>query len=161
MLNRTFEYVLTQLEKAQIEPEIIEHDPVFTCDQADRVTPVPEAGLKSILLLTKKHKYYVLCVLAGHHRLDFKVVQDLVNEKCSMANPQKLEELLECDPGSVPPIVSIEGLIVLIDDDPKLQEQPVWYFNPGVNTKTFGVPSSNLLALLKQSGATQTRIRKP
>jgi len=161
MLNKTYSYLLDQLEKAQIRPEIIEHAPVFSCEQADEVTPIPEAGLKTILLQIHKTESFVLCILSGHHKLDYKAVKAAVGKKVSMARVEVIKDKLSCDPGSVPPITPLEEVTILIDDDPELQRQPVWYFNPGVNTKTFGVAREKLLELLLQSGAKQLLIRTP
>jgi len=145
MSETIYTHVLDSLQGRELSSQL-EHPPVLTCEQADQYTPEPEAGLKTILLRTKKTKRNILCVLSGHALLD------------SMAKKELVMSLLDCDPGSVPPLVPLERVIIHIDQD--LLQYETWYFNPGKNTVTFGVKQTDILEILKGRGAEISDISK-
>lgn len=154
-MNTAAEYVYSQLDKNNATVEKIDHPPVTTCEEADFYTPIPEAGLKNLLLKTKSGDF-VLCVLLGTDNIDFKRVKEIVGKKVKMVDFSEAVEILNCDPGSVPPIISIDATILV---DTKVMKYDVLYFNPGVNTVTLGVEREVLVSILQTKHAIFDSIR--
>jgi prolyl-tRNA editing enzyme YbaK/EbsC (Cys-tRNA(Pro) deacylase)/ubiquinone/menaquinone biosynthesis C-methylase UbiE len=130
--------------------ERIAHDPVTTVEEADRVCPEPSAGLKSILLNVAGDDKPLLAVLPGHSRLDMKALKALTRGRCSWFNREAACALLDCDVGAVPPITKADVKIIA---DPSIFDRSIVYFNPGVNTLTYGIKSGLLREILERRGA--------
>lgn len=128
-----------------VHVEKIEHPPVYTCEEADAYTPDPTAGLKSILVTTRKGRWAV-CVLLGKQRLDARKVKDVIGSKIQFAKAENAVELLGCEPGSIPPFGHKTTVAIFVD--PEVRKMGCVYFNPGVNTQTYGLTMSDFEKIL-------------
>ena len=126
------ERLLQLLEAAGIHYRVLEHEPVFTSEQAAAVrgTP-PEAGAKA--LLVKSDDRYDLLVIAGSRRVDnAQLRQVLGTRRVRFASAEDLFEVTGCHPGALPPFGQLFGLRVLLDRS--LQTAPAVAFNAGSHT---------------------------
>lgn len=99
----------------------------------------------------------LLVVLPGHSRVDMDAVKALTGKRCSWFNREAACALLGCDEGAVPPITNADVDVVV---DPRIFEGPMVYFNPGVNTSTYGIRSFVLRDILERKGARFAEIAK-
>ncbi len=108
--------LLAWLDAAQVRYRVIEHEPVFTSEQAAQVRGTsPESGAKALLLKADDSRY-VLLVIAGSRRADNTRLRDaLGTRRVRFASPEELMELTGCLPGALPPFGALFGLPVLLD----------------------------------------------
>ncbi|NDC38900.1 MAG: hypothetical protein EBZ48_12760 [Proteobacteria bacterium] len=138
-----------------------QHHPVTTVEAADTFCPSPSEGLKSLLLRVKGQERAVLVVLRGHDRLDLAAAKDLLGGKVSFVPSNQACALLGCDAGAIPPITAAAVQVVV---DPAVLALQRVYFNPGINTATFGMKAVDLQSILKRQGAVVAKlavIREP
>lgn len=124
------------LADAGVLVEKIEHPPVFTCEEADKYTPNPTEGIKTLLAKTKSSAW-LACVLRGNQRLDFKAIQKITGEKAKFATQEEAVEIIGCEPGAIPPFGQKNKVQILVDT--RVFDGKNIYFNPGVNTRTYGI----------------------
>ena len=109
------------LEKLNINYTMIEHEALFTVEDAKNIEDNIEGiGCKN-LFLTDKNNYY-LVVLQEDKRLDVKKIMKLVNSnRLSFAKEEELNELLKLKRGSVTPLGIINDVsnkvIIIIDKE--------------------------------------------
>lgn len=139
---------LTDALKANnVKYEELDHDPVYTADEAAKVKGLSlEAGAKSLLLKTKDR--YILVVLAGSRKLDSKKLKMTVGIKeIRFATPAEVKDKMGCIIGACYPFGSIVGLETFIDKS--LLNQPKISFSPGVHHKSIKVKLSDYLKVEK------------
>lgn len=131
------------LNELGIDYQKYEHEPLYTCEQADPLYDKLEgAHCKNIFLRNKKGDKYYLVVLESHKHLDLKVLRkDLGESKLSLGSPERLMNVLGVEPGSVSPFTLINDkenqCEVLIDEG--LQKHQTVHFHPNVNTATLAL----------------------
>ncbi len=124
--------LLDLLKEAGISYRLLEHEPVFTSEQAAAVrgTP-PESGAKA--LLVKSDDQYHLLVIAGSRRIDnARLRHALGTRHVRFASAEELFQVTGCHPGALPPFGQLFGLRVLLDRS--LQAAPMVAFNAGSHT---------------------------
>jgi len=142
------ERLLALLQAAGVRYRVIEHEPVFTSQQAAAVrgTP-PEAGAKALLVKAADERYELL-VIAGSRRVDnARLRQALGTRRVRFASADELFELTGCRPGALPPIGQLFGLRVLLDHS--LQTAPEIAFNAGSHTVSVVMHGEDLRRLLE------------
>jgi Ala-tRNA(Pro) deacylase len=95
--------------KHNIDYTEINHPPVYTVEQAQRmIPPLPASGTKNLFLRDKKGRHHVLLVVDNRKRVNLKhFASDQGFNKLSLASAQRLHTYLGVEPGAV----SILGLI--------------------------------------------------
>lgn len=104
------------LREAGVPFHLLEHEPVFTSEEAARVrgTP-PEAGAKALVVKADERPIHL--VLPGNRRVDNARLRALLGtRKIRFVTPEELLELTGCTPGAVPPFGNLFGLPVLVDE---------------------------------------------
>ncbi len=143
------------LKNHGINYERFDHPAVFTCQDADALCPtMPGKSIKNIFLHDKKSEKFFLLVVGSEKRLDLKHLKNLLEaSRLSFCSPDKLQQYLGVDPGSV----TILGLIndqnhsvnVLFDNE-------IWGYplqcHPLVNTATLVIPSNEIIRFLNITG---------
>lgn len=134
-MSESFQSINTILKNNLIQPEIYVHAPVLTCEEADRYTPEPEYGLKSLLLKSKKQGIFC-AVLEWNARLDMNAIKTLFDDKrISFVSNEEAPWIAWCEPWSIPPFWHIWLIPVLVSRI--IKEFPSVYFNPWKNTYTY------------------------
>lgn len=139
------------LKKLNIEFNEIEHEPVFTVEQAQVVKDKIEGiGCKNLFLTDKKGKY-VLAILNENKKANMKEIERAVNTShLSFAETTELKDILKLEQGSVTPfgiINDVDNKVVLaIDVD--LKDKKL-LFHPNINTKTISITYDNLVRFIE------------
>lgn len=139
------------LDKLGIKYNEIEHEPVFTVEQAKFITNnIAGTGCKNLFLTNKKGKYYLI-VLEETKKANIKKISKLVKEShLSFADILDLKRVLQLGEGSVTPFGIINDLdnkvLLVIDKDLKHKQL---LFHPNVNNKTISVTYDDLIKFIK------------
>ena len=139
------------LKKLDIEFEEIEHEPLFTIEQAQLIKRnISGIGCKNLFLTDKKDNY-VLCILEENKRSDINQIGALVGmSHLSFADVKELQMILKLEKGSVTPfgILNDTDNRVLLVIDKELKGKRL-LFHPNINTKTISVTYDNLIKFIK------------
>ena len=136
--------------------ERVDHPPVFTCEEAERlVPPLPGAHTKNLFLRDRKGRRHFLMVVDESKQVDLKQLTRLLQvSKLGMASPERLQRYLGVTPGAV-------TLLGLINDAERAVEvvidEKVWaaealQCHPLVNTATVAIARSDIERFLQLSG---------
>lgn len=138
------------LNKLNIKYDEIEHDAVYTVEEANRIESMIEGiGCKN-LFLTDKNKYF-LYVLKDDKRADLKELAKYLNVlRLGFGNEDKLMELLGLTKGSVTPlgIINDKDYEVTIVLDKDLVGCKL-LCHPNTNTKTMNIEYDDLIKLIE------------
>ena len=108
------------LEKLNIKYKEIEHEAVFTVEQAKHLkNKIDGIGCKNLFLKDKNEKYFLL-VLEDTKRANINKISKLLNAKhLSFASQDELKNILSLEQGSVTPLGIINDkdnkVVVLFD----------------------------------------------
>jgi len=107
------------LEKNKINYSLLEHEPVYTSEQAAKIRGRGvEEGLKrgaKAMIVRAEGKFYQF-VIAAHKRISFKKVKQILKTKSvSLATPEEVKQITDCTPGSVPPFGNLFKIQVYVD----------------------------------------------
>ena len=146
------------LDERDIEYQAVEHPPVFTVEEAERLAKLPFAAheAKNLFLRDPKHRNYYLVTVPDHKQVDLKVLQErLGSKRLSFASADDLAEKIGIYPGSVTPFAALNDktrtVNVALDAD---FERWGWIgCHPCSNTASVHVPTAKLEALLRDHGS--------
>ena len=143
------------LDAQQILYQRVEHPPVYTCEEAERLRPKLPAVSTKNLFLRDKHGILYLVVTACEKKLDLKRLgQQLGTSKLHFASEDKLQEALGLTRGSV----TVLGLINDADHrvqlwvDAEIWRQESFLCHPLVNTATLLLSKASLERFFAISG---------
>lgn len=152
--------IYTVFDELGIEFKLYEHEPFFTCEDADawyaEHVSEPSGESKNLLLRDKKGTKYYLAVVESQKQVDLKhLASNLGGSKLSFASPERLKTVLNLSPGSVSVLALIyEGakeVTVLFDEDLLLHES-LHYHPPGRNDQTLLIQTKDLKRFLEWTG---------
>jgi Ala-tRNA(Pro) deacylase len=120
------------LDEHSVKYEVMEHQPVFTSEQAARVRGTPiMCGAKA--LVCKTGRRFSMFALPAGLKLDTRAVRSALRiQRLRFATETELTELTGLAPGCVPPFGSLFGLPTYCDN--KLASNPSIYFSAGAHT---------------------------
>lgn len=150
--------VLKVLDELGIAYTRREHPPVFTVEQAEKHwTDIQGAHCKNLFLRNKKGNRHYLVILLSRKQADLRGLNEKLNEdRLSFASPDRLNQYLGLEPGSVSPFGLINDrrkeVIVIVDQDLKNEDRV--NFHPNVNTSTVGICAADFQRFLAWSGQT-------
>ena len=141
--------VYDALNKLGIKYEVVEHGPVHTMEDMDRLG-LPEKGTlcKNLFLRNSKGDHYYLLMLPGEKKFKAKdVAHQIGSTRLSFADEEKLKEYLDILPGSV----SVMGLMndhdnqveLLMDED--ILKLPYVGCHPCMSTTSLKLSTKDLL----------------
>jgi Ala-tRNA(Pro) deacylase len=124
-----FERLRDHLERAGVAFTVLEHEPVFTSEQAAAVRGTPlSSGAKALVM--KAGERFVMLVLPADRKLDSrKAKTGLAVRALRFASKEEVEQLTGLQPGSIPPFGSLFNLPTYCE--PALAENPSINFNAG------------------------------
>ena len=151
------------LDAQQILYQRVEHPPVYTCEEAERLRPKLPAVSTKNLFLRDKHGILYLVVTACEKKLDLKRLgQQLGASKLHFASEDKLQEALGLTRGAV----TVLGLINDADHrvqlwvDAEIWRQESFLCHPLVNTATLLLSKASLEGFFAISGHSINLIEK-
>lgn len=135
------------LKSKGIAYRIIEHKAVYTSEQAAKERGFDaRKGVKA--MVCKAGKQFVLALLPGDSRIDFKKLASLNREKkACLASSIEVLEKTECEIGSVSPFGNLYGLKTFMDK--KVLENEEVEFNIGMHTKSIHMKAKDLKKAVK------------
>lgn len=132
-----YEEIINFLDKNNIAYEVIEHEPVFTSEQAAQVRGLSlKQGAKSLLL--KADKDFILVILPGDKKLDSKKLKNLLGIKnLRFATSEEVKEIMGCEIGACYPFGNLINVKMFVDTT--LSKNEIISFNPGVHSTSIRV----------------------
>lgn len=139
------------LKSLNISYDEIEHEAVFTVNEANSLKEKIEGiGCKNLFLTDKKGNYF-LYLLIDEKRANLKDLAIKLNVlKLTFANDEELKSLLGLTKGSVTPLGIIndkENKIVLVIDKDLIDKKIL--VHPNVNTKTMSISYEDLIRFIE------------
>lgn len=146
-MEKPFEKILDFFKQNNISVEILEHEPVFTSEQAAKIRGVSlHQGAKALLL--KADGNFILIVLPGDKRLNTKKVKLLLGVKdLNFAKPEEVKEVMGCEIGACYPFGNLINVKMIVDQN--LSENEIISFNPGVHNKSIKIKWSDYFKSVK------------
>jgi len=143
--STVFERIIELLEAKQVEFDSLEHEPVFTSEEAARVRGTTLAsGAKS--LVCKVGKEFVMFVLPADRRLSTPNVKQAFSvRKLRFATRDEVLEFTGLEPGSIPPFGSLFELPCYCDE--RLAAEQRINFNAGDHGKSVSMTFADYLTV--------------
>ena len=166
-----FERIFNLLKGSGVWYELLEHEPVYTSQQAAAVRPdiSLHQGAKAMVLKVRSSEFiigskdekplttnnelitnnpFVMVVLPGDIKMDYRKVAKFLGAKdVTLATPEEVEQTIGVKIGAVSPFGNLSGLAVLVDSH--LLENEKIAFNAGDHGKTVIMNSSDYQILSK------------
>ncbi|HHL2498355.1 TPA: YbaK/EbsC family protein [Yersinia enterocolitica] len=138
----TFEKITDLLKMHQVVFDIIEHPAEGRSDAISKIrgNDLQQAAKAMVLqvLNGSGQLQYVLCIVPGDSKVNFKGVARLMGgKKSSFAPPEMAQELTQCQMGAVPPFSFNEALALRVDE--RLCRVGKLYFNAGELDKSISL----------------------
>lgn len=142
-----FESIKQKLADNDIKYDLIEHEQVFTSEEAANVRGVSlDIGAKALVFLADKKP--ILTVVPANKRAHTKKIKKLLGIKnLKMASREEVKELTTLEPGSIPPFGSIMDLPSYFDEEISQKEKVA--FNPGSHTISVIMNAKDLISIEK------------
>ena len=133
-MEKPFEKIQKLLKEKLFEYKILEHEPVFTSEEASRIRGTNmDEGAKSLLLKFKNS--FVLVVVPGGSRLSMKKLRKYIHDgKSRFARPEEVINVMGCEIGACYPVGSVIPIRTIVD--PIFGKGEYIAFNPGVHDRT-------------------------
>lgn len=138
------------LNKLEIKYELLEHEAVYTVDEAKELDNMLEGiGCKNLFLTNKKGKYF-LVMIHKDKRANIKEIESLVDCKhLSFGKEEDLKEVLGLEAGSCTPLGIIndkDNKVVLVFDKDLVDKKILCH--PNRNTATLALEFSDLIKFI-------------
>lgn len=149
------ERLLARLAELGIASKTVDHEPVFTVEEAKALRGALTGGhIKNLFLRNKKEEMW-LVVVEEDKRVDLKALGERLGAgKLSFGSPDRLMTYLGVLPGAVTPFSIINdkgGKVTLVLDEDLLGFDPV-NCHPLVNNKTTALSPQDLVRFLEAEG---------
>lgn len=148
--------VYAYLAAHEIPYERYDHQPVFTCEEAEHaVPPIAAAHTKNLFLRDKKGLRHWLLVTLCSKAVDLKqVAESIGGDKLSLGSPERLLKHLGVTPGAVTILALLNdathAVELVIDED--VWQAPSIRAHPLVNTTTLAIAQSDVRRFLRATG---------
>ncbi len=138
------------LNELNITYEEVNHNPVYTARESQKIKmDISGIGCKNLFLTDKKN--YYLYLIEDTKMADLKELKKQINSShLSFASPEKLKEILNLEPGSVTPLglINDKKCIVTVVIDKDLKDKKV-LCHPNTNTKTLSISFNDLIRFIE------------
>lgn len=140
-----YERIIELLDEEDVEYEVMEHEPVYTSEDAAKIRDTDVSmGAKALVLMADKKP--VLVVVPGNERLDFKKFKKEFGVKdLRMAKPNEVKEVTSLEIGAIPPVGKAMGLESYYDNS--FKEKDIVAFNAGSHTKSIKIQAQDLISI--------------
>ena len=132
-MSKQYDEIIKLLDDAGAKYEVISHGHVVSVDDAQKETGInPKEGAKALVLKTSDK--FILCVVRGTNKLDYKKVRAILGErKLRFATPEEVKEVMGVEIGACYPFGQVAGIDMIVDET--LAENEKITFSPGVHDK--------------------------
>ncbi len=149
------------LSQKNIKYTAIEHEPVYTVEEAERLSlPCPEAAAKNLFLRDDKKRNYYLLTVRDALNVNIKSFQKQIGaRRLSFASEEDLMQYMGLMKGAVTPfgILNDETHIVQVFIDAYFDGKKI-SVHPNENNATVYLETNDLIMLLKEHGNQVTYI---
>jgi len=144
---KPYQSIVKILKTNSISYTELDHDPVYTSEEAAKVRGMSlNAGAKSLLLKVKDK--FILVVLAGSEKLDSKKLKKMLGARdIRFATPAEVKDKMGCIVGACYPFGSVAHLETYLDKS--LLAEKVVSFNPGLHHKSIKIKLEDYLEIEK------------
>lgn len=152
----TPDQLLAHLAALGIASQTVEHPPLFTVEDSQRLRGAIAGGhTKNLFVKDKKSRLFLL-VLEEHAQVDLKKVHELIGAqgRVSFGQAELLMEVWGVAPGSVTPFGAIndtEKRVTVVLEAAMMVHDRL-NFHPLINTRTTGIASAGLVQFLQATG---------
>ena len=141
------------LDELKINYDVLEHQAVYTVEEAKQLEDmIEDLGCKNLFLTDKKGNYFLL-VLEENKKANLKELAKLLNvSKLTFASSEDLFNILGLEPGSVTPLSIIndkENKVLLIIDNDIVDKKIL--VHPNTNTKTMSIEFKDIEKLIEHT----------
>jgi len=141
------------LEKLDIHTSTVEHPPLFTVEDSQKLRGQITGGHTKNLFLKDKKGNFFLVTVGEDAKIDLKNLHKIIggSSRLSFGKPEKLMEYLGVLPGAVTafsPINDTTNAVKMIIDE-KLMENELLNCHPLVNTATTSIARDDLVRFLE------------
>lgn len=146
-----FDQLRDLLESHGAHFRVIEHPPEGKSDEVARIRGTTAGqGAKAMLCMSKDNaEVFVLAVLPGNRKLDFRKVAEAVGlKKVTLANPEGAALETGCRIGAIPPF-TFSQRIRLVVDPALVQENAEIAFNAGCLDRSIVLDSQDYLRIAR------------
>lgn len=150
------EKVLKKLQELNINYKLIEHPPVFTIEEMNKLGDIFEGAkiCKNLFVRDQKGKRHFLIVMPEEKRAPLsEIALKIESTKLSFASEERLMKYLKLTPGSVTPLAVIndENAEVEVILDEELKNEKMLGVHPCINTATILITPSDLEKYIKSN----------
>lgn len=148
-MNDTFHRLLEIMSRSGVPYVIHEHRETRTIDEAARNLSFPVDRIVKTVAFCTRSGGIVLAALRGTRRVDYARLAALsgVNRRdISSLSPTEVKALTGVEPGSVSPLIPLEGTELFIDDD-VLSIAPALYCGFGRPDRTLEIAAADLVRI--------------
>ena len=143
------------LDERKIEYSVIEHAPVYTVEEAEKLClPHPEAGAKNLFLRDDKKRNYYLLTVRDALPIDLKQFQERIgSRRLSFASEEDLMRFLALKKGAVTPFGVLNDIecAVQVYIDAYFENKQI-SVHPNENNATVYLAANDLVELLREHG---------
>ncbi|MBL4906833.1 MAG: prolyl-tRNA synthetase associated domain-containing protein [Sneathiella sp.] len=154
-MRATPETLFSRLDELGIIHNTHHHNPVFTVEEAQKVSRELDGGHSKNLFLKDKNGDLYPFVCLEDTKVDLKSLRKQIGAKnLSFGKAELLIDVLGIEPGSVTPFALINDtdLRVTVLLDARMVEENFLNFHPLINDKTTQISSSDLIKFIKFCG---------
>ena len=143
------------LDKLSIPTRTVEHQPVFTVEESEKLDREMEGGHTKNLFLKDAKGRLFLVVAEARASIDMKSLHKVLDcARLSFGRPELLQEVLGIAPGSVTAFAVLNdkaGLVSVIIDETLMGFETI-NCHPLVNTATTNIGRDDLLRFMRATG---------
>lgn len=147
--------MLNLMDNLQISYQLHTHIPVFTVEEADKVSgDIAGAHIKNLFLRDKRENMFLLSVRTTT-TLDLKKLSDLLGTgRFSFGSPERLWTYLGVKPGSVTPLAILNDTAqkVTLILEKGMMDDDLINIHPLDNSMTVGMHPQELMKILENKG---------
>lgn len=139
--------ILRQLKKEDMAFFHVEHQETLTSEESAKIrgTSIQE-GIKAIILRGKTSKKNYQFNIPAHLKLDMKLVNEHVKEKCEFEDPAVILERFGLKVGGIPPFGNLLNIETYFDEGIKKLDKAS--FNCGLLTESITLNAKDLIKLV-------------
>lgn len=133
------------LDKNGVQYRIIEHERVFTSEEAARIRGVPlSSGVKAMVV--KSEKGFSMVLVPGDRKINFENLKPKIG-KATLASPEEVFRITGCEVGSVHPFGNLFGLRVLMDRH--VLDSDTVNFNAGMHEVSINMDPKDMIEIIQ------------